>query len=197
MQISCLEVFGDSQLIVKQINGEYALRHESLVPYFERSKHLMSKIQDVVVNHIPRAENDKADALAKLAASLTFPDERNVQIMVGERRLLSPALERAENEDELQSYLITIQENTEELDWRQPLIDYLQHGVLPLDPRSKVDVRKRALRFVFLNDTLYKPSFDGVSIKRRSFSCPPRKPCRDMWRTSIWSKTCCSDKGTS
>jgi len=43
---------------------------------------------------VTRYENDKADALAKLAASLTLPEEREIQITVGEHHLLASALDR-------------------------------------------------------------------------------------------------------
>ena len=42
---------------------------------------------------MPRSENDKVDALAKLAASLTLPDKREIQITVGERHLLASVLD--------------------------------------------------------------------------------------------------------
>ena len=45
------------------------------------------------------------------------------------------------------------------------MIDYLQYGKLPTDPRGRVDVRRRANRFVYLNDTLYKRSFDGILLR--------------------------------
>jgi len=43
---------------------------------------------------VPRSKNDKADALAKLAASLTLPDESEIQITIRERHLLVSALDR-------------------------------------------------------------------------------------------------------
>ena len=49
----------------------------------------MNQFLQVQVNHVPRSENDKADALAKLAASPTLPDERKIQITIGERHLLA------------------------------------------------------------------------------------------------------------
>ena len=49
---------------------------------------------------MPRSENDKADALAKLAASLTLPDEREIQITIGERHLLALALDRFDETEE-------------------------------------------------------------------------------------------------
>ena len=51
--------------------------------------------------HISRSENDQADALAKLAASLTFPSEREIEITIGERHLLMSALERSEPTEEV------------------------------------------------------------------------------------------------
>jgi len=54
----------------------------------------MAQFPKIEVNHVPRSENDKADALAKLAASLTLPNEREIQIIVGERHLLPSALDR-------------------------------------------------------------------------------------------------------
>ncbi|CAL8157612.1 unnamed protein product [Prunus armeniaca] len=166
MHIDCLQAYGDSQLVVRQLNGQYAVRNATLVPYHERAKYLMSQFQDIHVSHIPRSENDKADALANLAASLTLPNERDIQITVGERHLLPPAIERIE--EVVDSNVITTSEHEEEqddLDWRHPIIKYLQHGKLPNDSRKKAEVQRRAIRFLYLNDTLYKRSFDGMLLR--------------------------------
>ena len=53
----------------------------------------------------------------------------------------------------------------EEADWRQPLIEYIQYGILPTDPKKRADVKRRALRFTFKNDTLYRKTFDGVLLR--------------------------------
>ncbi|KAI5349072.1 hypothetical protein L3X38_001959 [Prunus dulcis] len=166
MHIDCLQAYGDSQLVVRQLNGQYAVRNATLVPYHERAKYLMSQFQDIHVSHIPRSENDKADALANLAASLTLPSERDIQVTVGERYLLPPAIERIE--EVVDSNVITSSECEEEpddLDWRHPIIEYLLLGKLPNDSRKKAEVRRRATRFLYLNDTLYKRSFDGVLLR--------------------------------
>ncbi|KAI5323354.1 hypothetical protein L3X38_032426 [Prunus dulcis] len=88
MHIDCLQAYGDSQLVVRQLNGQYVVRNATLIPYHERAKYLMSQFQDIHVSHILKSENDKVDALANLAASLTLPDERDIQIIVGERYLV-------------------------------------------------------------------------------------------------------------
>ncbi|XP_019167871.1 PREDICTED: uncharacterized protein LOC109163578 [Ipomoea nil] len=47
-------------------------------------------------------------------------------------------------------------------DWRQSLIDYLTDGKLPEDPRRRVDIKRRAARFIYYKETMYRRSFEGV-----------------------------------
>ena len=128
----------------------------------------MAQFLPIEVNHVPRSENDKADALAKLAASLTLPDEREIQITVGERHLLASALDRFDDTREVN--VVSVFEVEEETDWRQPLIEYIQYDILPGDPKKRVDVKRRALRFTLKNNTLYRKAFEGVLD-----ACPERK----------------------
>ena len=162
MRIDSLQVFGDSKLIVRQVNDEYVVKNENLVPYHQRVKYLMGQFQNINVSHIPRSENDKADALANLAASLIQPDERDIQITVGERRLLPTLLERTEGINEV--YVVSVFE-VEESDWRMDMIKYCQSGTLPTDPKKRVYVRRTAPRYTYLSDTLYRMSFDGILLR--------------------------------
>ena len=61
----------------------------------------MNQFLQVEVNHVPTSENDKADALAKLAASLTLPNERKIQVTIRERHLLALALDRLDEIEEI------------------------------------------------------------------------------------------------
>jgi len=112
---------------------------------------------------VPRSENDKVNALAKLGASFTLHDEREIQITVRERHLLALALDRFD--DAREANVVSVFEVEEETDWRQPLIEYIQYGILPTDPKKRVDVKRRALRFTLKNDTLYRKTFEGVSLR--------------------------------
>jgi len=62
MHIGQLEVFGDSQPIIQQINGQYEVRNAKLVPLYQRTKNLVVQFLQIKVNHMSRSENDKADA---------------------------------------------------------------------------------------------------------------------------------------
>ena len=88
----------------------------------------MNQFLQVQVNHVLRSENDKADDLAKLAASLTLPDEREIQITIGECHLLDSVLDRFDETEE--TNVVSVFEIEEETDWRQPLIEYIQYPIV-------------------------------------------------------------------
>ncbi|XP_061998896.1 uncharacterized protein LOC133716190 [Rosa rugosa] len=112
----------------------------------------------LIVSHIPISENDKADALANLAASLTLPDERDIQITIGERRLLLQYLNEWKN---LKKYMQSQCSKSRLKD----MIEYCQTRKLPSDLRKRVYVRRTTLRFAYLNDTLYRRSLDGILFR--------------------------------
>lgn len=59
----------DSQLIVRQLNGEYKVKDPNLRLLHERAAHLCRGLK-VHFEHIPREHNDEADALSKEGAKL-------------------------------------------------------------------------------------------------------------------------------
>ena len=69
MEVYQLEVCSDSQLVVKQIEDTYEAKGEKMILYLKKVRELLRKFVLVQVRHIPRAENSRADALAKLATS--------------------------------------------------------------------------------------------------------------------------------
>jgi len=67
LNIKNLQVFMDSELVVRQINGEYKIKNEGLLPLFMKVKELKSKFDHITFTHIERAKNKRADQLANLA----------------------------------------------------------------------------------------------------------------------------------
>lgn len=57
----------DSELVVKQLNGEYRVKMATLQPFFEEIQALAAEMPDVVFTHIPREDNYRADALVNRA----------------------------------------------------------------------------------------------------------------------------------
>ncbi|MDP7069226.1 MAG: ribonuclease HI family protein [Candidatus Peribacteraceae bacterium] len=57
----------DSELIVKQLNGEYKVKMATLKPFFEEIQEISQHFDDVDFVHIPRSDNYRADALVNKA----------------------------------------------------------------------------------------------------------------------------------
>lgn len=57
----------DSELVVKQLNGEYRVKMPSLQPLVDEVQELSREFPDVVFEHIPREDNHRADALVNKA----------------------------------------------------------------------------------------------------------------------------------
>jgi ribonuclease HI len=64
---SSVKLNADSELLVKQINGQYRVKNEGLKPLHAKVKELIAKIGSVEVQYIPREKNKEADALANKA----------------------------------------------------------------------------------------------------------------------------------
>ena len=57
----------DSQLVVRQINGQYRVKNAALKPLYQQVKHLQSLLGGFTITHIPRQQNTEADNLAHMA----------------------------------------------------------------------------------------------------------------------------------
>lgn len=53
----------DSELVVKQLRGEYRVKHVDLQPLHRRALALLRRFEHVDVRHVPRKQNKLADAL--------------------------------------------------------------------------------------------------------------------------------------
>ncbi|XP_070002203.1 uncharacterized protein [Nicotiana sylvestris] len=110
--------FVTSQVSGHQLLGSYEVKKPEIHPYHDYAKNLMGWIGDVTIQHVPRKENKKVDALAALASSLTLPDQ--AQVTVYQKWVVPPLNEAEEN------------------------------------PRRRTEIRRRAPRFLYYKDTLYR-----------------------------------------
>jgi len=62
-----VEIKMDSELIVKQLNGQYRVKEPSLFEQFVKVNNLKINFPNISFNHIPRAQNKEADKLANQA----------------------------------------------------------------------------------------------------------------------------------
>ena len=132
-----VEIFGDSELVINQLNGQYDCKNNVLREYYEECRELLKNFLVVTLHHIPRECNEEANKLAQAASG--YRESREVFAME----------ENVSNTDQNDG------------DWRCEITNYLK------DPSQKVSrkLRYKALKFVFLDDQLYYKSVDGVLLK--------------------------------
>ncbi|KAI0494874.1 hypothetical protein KFK09_025020 [Dendrobium nobile] len=159
MSIVRVKIFGDSQLIINQVAGIFKVLKPELLPYHDRAMELLCLIPEVTLVRVPRSENGRADALAKLAKELADPNGNPVSIVVQYRQALCPADLSSPDQT------LTVCAVEEESDWRVPFVEYLKRGKLPDDRSLAAQIRKRALSFSYVNETLYRRSFDQMWLR--------------------------------
>lgn len=60
--VTHVRVFGDSQLVLRQVEGTYKVRQAELKPLAEEARALLDSFTAYDVEWVPRAENAEADA---------------------------------------------------------------------------------------------------------------------------------------
>jgi len=65
-----LMVFSDSELLVKQVNGEYRVKSEQIRPLFQQAINLLGEFESWKVQHVAREKNKEADKLVNQALNL-------------------------------------------------------------------------------------------------------------------------------
>jgi ribonuclease HI len=119
LNIKNLEVYGDAELIVKQINRQYQAKHPRLRTYRNCAWDLMENFfSSIKIHSIPRTENLHADALAKAAS--TFSPPTNVKLKYHIEIRYKPSIpdnvrhwQVFEDDEQIQKFLIAVGEFSE------------------------------------------------------------------------------------
>ena len=65
--VRAAKVYSDSELLVKQIKGEYKVKSPALLDIYREAKDLIRKLNSFQIRHVIREQNREADRLANLA----------------------------------------------------------------------------------------------------------------------------------
>ena len=152
LEVDQLEVHSDSQLVVRQIEDTYEAKSETMVLYLQKVRDFLKKFMLVQVKYIPRTENSRADALAKLATAL--------QEDLGGS---TPVEYLAELSIDPYSMVVALVGSVPS--WMDPIWDYINDGTLPDDPKEAAKIRVRSSRFTNHKGSLYKRGFFTPFLK--------------------------------
>lgn len=62
-----VDVRADSQLVIRQLGGQYRVKNAGLKPLYARARRLLDGFDSVSLTHVPREQNTEADALVNAA----------------------------------------------------------------------------------------------------------------------------------
>ena len=146
-----LLIRSDSQLVVGQVNEEYELRDLRMAKYVSLVKQRLGRFSSWKLEHIPRDCNEKADALAIVAASL--PITETVFLPIYYQLDSSIITTRVSQVDEVSP------------SWMDLIVQYINTGGL-LNERNKAHkIQIQSTRFSLVNGQLFKRSLDGLYLK--------------------------------
>ena len=152
LEVDHLKVYSDSQLVVRKIEDTYEAKSEKMILYLQKVRDLLKKIVLVQVKHVPRTENSRADALAKLATTSQEVLGRSTPV----EYLAEPSID---------PYNMVIAPVESMPSWMDPIWDYIIDGSLPNDPNKAAKIRARSARFTNHKGSLYKRGFFTPFLK--------------------------------
>ena len=79
-------MFGDSNLVLKHIQGDWRTKDVKLRSYHAYLELLVGRFDDLRYTHLLRAQNQFVDALATLASSVDFPTDVVIRPLLIELR---------------------------------------------------------------------------------------------------------------
>ncbi|XP_075674773.1 uncharacterized protein LOC142643957 [Castanea sativa] len=135
-----VKLYCDSRLVVGQVNGEFEARDGRMTSYLERVKGMLSLFESFQVQQVPRGQNAHADSLAMLATSLGSKLPRMVMV----EDLLTPSLTSIS--------VVRVHNIRVGPSWMDPIIAFLQQGILPEDGIAAEKVRRSAPRYWLLEE---------------------------------------------
>ncbi|XP_073137642.1 uncharacterized protein [Henckelia pumila] len=143
-----VHLYSDSQLVAQRVNGTYEVKNEKLKEYIRTIEEVRGLFDEVMFEQFPRESNEKVDSLAKMASSLHNWKNKEVVVQVE----LTPSTK-----------LTPLAQD--ESDWRKELLEYMEKGELPKDPKKAYRLMQKSLLFVMMEGVLYKRSFSGPLLK--------------------------------
>jgi ribonuclease HI len=154
--IKQLLVYGDSLLVVQQVNKEWDCNKETMDAYVQEVHKLENKFSGLEVHHVVREHNISADILSKLGSTCAqVPPGVFIQELKQPSIKSSPQVTTDAGLHQPDREVMMLGE-----DWREAYIDFIRDQRLPagMDARSAevARVMRRSKGFVLVDSKLYR-----------------------------------------
>ena len=146
-----LLIRSDSQLVVGQVKAEFESKEPQMAKYASLVKQKLSTLSAWRLEHVPRDHNERANALAAVAASLPIKETIYLPIYY------------QPNSSILHTQVSQINEALSS--WMDPIRLYIATGELPDDRNRAHKIQIQSARFSIVDGQLYKRSLGGPYLK--------------------------------
>ena len=123
-----------------------------MILYLQKVRDLLKIFVLVQIKHVPRAENSRANALAKLATA----SQEDLSNSTPVEYLVEPSIDLCD---------VQVAQIRSKPSWMEPIWDYIIDGRLPDDPKEAAKIRARSTRFTNHKGSLYKRGFFTPILK--------------------------------
>jgi hypothetical protein len=137
--IKRLLAFGDSKVVIEQVNKEWDCVKDTMDAYCTEIRKLKGHFEGIEFQHIPRSNNVAADVLSKLGSRRALVP---VGVFVQDLRkpsmkLLDPDNPEPPPNDQNSASLCEVLMSEKEDDWRKPFIDFILDQLVPDDKAER------------------------------------------------------------
>jgi ribonuclease HI len=170
--IKRLLVYGDSAVVINQVNKSWDRNKENMDAYCLEVCKLENKFYGLKFHHVVRDNNVAADVLSKLGST-----RAQVPAGIFIHELHAPSIpepapmtiDSTPSQADQEVMMIDV-------DWRQPFIDYICEQKVPTDKNLAEQIIRRAKSYVLVRDKLYRRgTTSGVLMK-----CIPWEEGKDI-----------------
>ena len=151
MGADSLSIRSDSELVVGQVNAEFESRDPRMAKYASLVKQKLDTLSTWELEHVPKDSNERADALAAVAASL--PIKETIYLPIYYQPGSSLLLAQVSQIEEVPP------------SWMDPIRLYIATGKLPNDRGRAHKIQIQSVRFSLVDGQLYKRSLGGPYLK--------------------------------
>ncbi|XP_060211800.1 uncharacterized protein LOC132639365 [Lycium barbarum] len=149
MDINELLVIGDYDLLIHQVQGEWATKNDKILPYINLAQRFCKRFKKIEFRHTPRAQNEFADVLATISSMVQHPESSHID-------LLEISLK------EKHAYYSYMEGEPDGKPWYNDIKMYLEKREYPegITSSQKKTIRRMANGFFLNKEILYKRTPD-------------------------------------
>jgi ribonuclease HI len=156
--IKRLLAFGDSKVVIEQVNKEWDCVKDTMDAYCTEIRKLKGHFEGIEFQHVPRNNNVATNVVSKLGSRRALvPTGVFVQDLYKPSiKLLDPDNPESSSNDQNSAPPRDVLMSEKEDDWRKPFIDFILDQLVPDDKAERERITRRSANYVVIGSDLYR-----------------------------------------